>query len=217
MAGRDENGVVVDPKEAYGEVHVYGVDMAQNDRSPGAQGEYEWQRPSCEYFIAYLRGLGIKVYVPPQSDLCFTPYLYGFQGDGQRFRLKLTQRIADLVERENGYKQQQQQYAMNAAATEGAAKAFANAAETLLKSAKISQQDHDELVKHSQATFVEANRLRDMAQQALFNAAQLSGARDSMAFVERAWTGTVETYTPDARLYEPAQKLEEMPKEAIKT
>lgn len=66
MAGRDENGAVVDPKEAYGEVHVYGVDMAQNDRGPGAQGEYEWQRPSCEYFIAYLRGLGIKVYVPPQ-------------------------------------------------------------------------------------------------------------------------------------------------------
>ena len=213
MAGRDEKGVVTDKAQAYGEVHVYGVDMSQNDQTPGGQGEYLFQRPSCEYFLGFLRGLGIKVHLPDQTDLLFTPYLYGFQGDGQRFRKKLIQRNADLTERENGYKQQQQQHVLNAAATEGAAKAFANAAKTLLENKKISQEDHDELMKHSAATLVEAARLRDIAQQALFNAAQLAGARDGLSYVERAWTGSVETYTPDARLYEPEPKLEKMPEE----
>ena len=216
MAGRDENGKVIDESEAYGEIHVYGVDMAQADRTPGADGgEYSHQRPSCEYFLGFLRGLGIKVHLPDQTDLLFTSYLYGFQGDGQRFRKKLMQRHADLTERENAYKMQQQGYLLNAAATEGASKAFANVAETLLRNSKISQADHDELTKHAEATLKEAIRLRDKSQESLLNAAQLAGARDGLSYVERAWTGTVETYTPEARLKE----VPEMPKplEEIKT
>ena len=213
MAGRDDAGNITNEAEAYGEVHVYGVDMAQNDPTPGGQGEYAWQRPSVEYFLGFLRGMGIKLYIPAQSDLLFTPYLYGFQGDGQRFRKKLIQRNADLAERETGYKNQSHQLMMNSAATEGASKAFANVAETLLKNGKFTQQDHDELIKHAQNTLSEAGRLREQAQQALFSAAQLSGARDSMSYVERAWTGAVETYTPDSRLFEPEPKLEPMPRE----
>lgn len=205
MAGRDENGVVTDEAAAYGEVHVYGVDMAQADQTPGSDGgEYSAQRPSCEYFIAYLRGMGIKVHVPDQSDLLFTPFLYGYQGDGQRFRKKLTQRHADLTERENVYKNQQQNYMVNAAATEGASKAFANVAETLLQNAKISQADHDELKKHSVAVLAEAERLKNLAQQSLLNAAQISGAKDGLVYIERAWTGSIETYTPSARLRDDA-------------
>lgn len=210
MSGRDENGKVIDPEKAYGEVHVYGVDMAQADATPGSQGEYGWQRPSCEYFLGALRMLGIKVHLPDQTDLLFTPYLYGFQGDGQRFRKKLMQRHADLTERENGYKSQQQGYMLNAAATEGASRAFANAAEVLLRNGKIGQEDHDELKKHSEATMAEAGRLRDKAQESLLNAAQLAGARDGLTYVERAWTGSVETYTPNARLYEPEKQPEEI-------
>lgn len=205
MAGRDDSGQVVNEDEAYGEVHVYGVDMAQADHTPGAQGEYAWQRPSCEYFLGFLRGMGIKVHLPDQTDLLFTPYLYGYQGDGQRFRKKLSQRHTDLVERENGYKAQQQGFMLNAAATEGAAKAFANAAETLLRNGKITQQDHDELQKHAQATLQEAKRLNEKAQESLLSAAQIAGAKDGLSYIERAWTGTVETYTPNARLYEPEE------------
>ncbi len=211
MAGRDEGGKVIDENEAYGEVHVYGVDMAQADHNPGAQGEYGWQRPSCEYFLGFLRGMGIKVHLPDQTDLLFTPYLYGFQGDGQRFRKKLMQRHSDLAERENGYKNSQQAYLLNAAATEGASKAFANAAETLLRTGKIQQIDHDELQKHAAATLQEAHRLREKGQEALLNAAQINGAKDGLSYVERAWTGCIETYTPNARLYEPVdtEKLAE--------
>jgi hypothetical protein len=57
------------------EIRIYGVNMAN-------EIEYSSQRPSCEYFIGLARGLGIEVYVPPESDLLKSMYLYGFE-DGE--------------------------------------------------------------------------------------------------------------------------------------
>lgn len=70
--------------EGFKEIHVYGVDMAQND-------EYAEQRPSCEYFIGLARGAGIKVYVPEKSDLLHTNWLYPFEDDAP-FKIKLRER-----------------------------------------------------------------------------------------------------------------------------
>ena len=58
--------------EEFTEIHVYGVDM-----SVGV--EYIEQRSSCEYFLGFARGKGIKVYLPPESDLLQTAFIYGFQ------------------------------------------------------------------------------------------------------------------------------------------
>ncbi len=58
--------------QGYGEIHVYGVDMAQ-DR------EYGTQRPSCEYFIGLARGMGRKVFIPNTSDLLKCAQLYGYE------------------------------------------------------------------------------------------------------------------------------------------
>ncbi|MDY6844233.1 MAG: hypothetical protein SVW57_09120 [Thermodesulfobacteriota bacterium] len=58
--------------EKYEEIHIYGVDMAVDT-------EYQWQRPSCEYFIGLAEGRGIKTYLPPESDLIKTRFLYGFE------------------------------------------------------------------------------------------------------------------------------------------
>jgi hypothetical protein len=57
------------------EIHIYGVNMAN-------EIEYASQRPSCEYFIGLARGMGIRVYIPPESDLLKCLYLYGFE-DGE--------------------------------------------------------------------------------------------------------------------------------------
>lgn len=57
------------------EIRIYGVNMA-NDV------EYASQRPSCEYFIGIAKGLGIEVYIPSESDLLKSMYLYGFE-DGE--------------------------------------------------------------------------------------------------------------------------------------
>lgn len=58
--------------EGYEDIHLYGVDMAQEE-------EYAKERPSVEYFIGYAVSKGIKVYIPPESDICKVPYFYGFE------------------------------------------------------------------------------------------------------------------------------------------
>lgn len=57
--------------EGYGEIHLYGIDLLQNE-------EYAYQRPGCEYWIGIARGMGIKVVVPGTSALCKASYVYGY-------------------------------------------------------------------------------------------------------------------------------------------
>lgn len=45
------------------EIAIFGVDMDGTD-------EYAYQRPNMEYLIGIARGLGINVYIPPESALC---------------------------------------------------------------------------------------------------------------------------------------------------
>lgn len=54
------------------EIQIWGVDMS-------AGTEYEWQKPSCEFWMGVAAGMGIKVFLPPQSDLLKTKFLYGFE------------------------------------------------------------------------------------------------------------------------------------------
>lgn len=54
------------------EMGVWGVDMAHCS-------EYGDQKASCEYFIGLARGMGIPCHIPPEAELCKTPYLYGFE------------------------------------------------------------------------------------------------------------------------------------------
>lgn len=77
--------------EGFKEIHVYGVDMAQ-------QSEYSHQRPSCEYFLALAEGMGIKVHLPENSDLIKTGALYGYADDNQ-MRIKMKYRIKELKDR----------------------------------------------------------------------------------------------------------------------
>lgn len=64
--------------EGFEELGIWGVDMA-------VDSEYFWQRPSCEYFIGMFDGIckakgkKIRLYLPPQADLCKARFLYGFQ------------------------------------------------------------------------------------------------------------------------------------------
>lgn len=73
------------------DVGVYGVDMAQDS-------EYGHQRPSCEYFIGWARGMGVDVRIPATSDLLKAPFLYGME-DGGPLRLKMVSRQKELTER----------------------------------------------------------------------------------------------------------------------
>lgn len=77
--------------EGYNEIHITGVDMAQKD-------EYAWQRSSCNFFIGYAAGKGIKILIPKTSELCKFPQDYGFNTDNQT-RIKMKSRKKELKDR----------------------------------------------------------------------------------------------------------------------
>lgn len=54
------------------EIQIWGVDMS-------AGTEYENQRPSCEFWAGVASGMGVRVFVPAESDLLKTRFMYGFE------------------------------------------------------------------------------------------------------------------------------------------
>ena len=70
------------------EIALFGVDMS-------AQDEWEWQRQGCQYFISIARAMGIKVSVPPESDLMQPPRMYGFC-EADPMHIKLLTREGEL-------------------------------------------------------------------------------------------------------------------------
>ncbi len=68
------------------QIDIYGIDMAQTH-------EFREQRPSCEYFLGFAAGMGIKVTVQPTSDLMKTRFIYGFEDEKQTvFKQQLAER-----------------------------------------------------------------------------------------------------------------------------
>lgn len=87
------------------ELAVYGVDMM----TAGGQGsEYGWQRPSCEWLLGVAMGAGIKVTLPPQSDLMKTAFAYG-DAVGNAFREKVKAQRFDLSTRRGQFTEQRDQ------------------------------------------------------------------------------------------------------------
>jgi hypothetical protein len=75
------------------EIGLWGIDMASDD-------EYVLQKPGCHHFLEKAHDLGIKITVPPQSDLLRPPPLYGFD-EADPMMIKLQTRQAELLERIN--------------------------------------------------------------------------------------------------------------------
>ncbi|KKL78586.1 hypothetical protein LCGC14_2023340 [marine sediment metagenome] len=99
------------------DIGIYGVDMAAGD------AEYTGQRPSCEYFMGWAKGLGINLIVAEHSDLLKTRGLYGFDSDLNEMHKKWASRQAEMQERYNKTRQQRDQSAVDAAYYKGALEA----------------------------------------------------------------------------------------------
>ena len=111
------------------ELGIWGVDMAQSDPVlHNGNSEYQHQRPSCEYILGMVQALGIKLTIPPESDLLKCHRVYAYEdaaNDGLRLKLKarkaeLKQRHAQAMEQMNGHKAQYEQWRMNCVKFEGA-------------------------------------------------------------------------------------------------
>lgn len=73
------------------EIGLWGVDMS-------AQEEYGLQRPGCQYFITLAMQRGIRVNIPPESDLLQAPLFYGVT-ESTPMMIKLTARKHELSTR----------------------------------------------------------------------------------------------------------------------
>jgi hypothetical protein len=94
---------VIHSQDKDAHIGLWGVDMAQS--GVGGKSEYAAQRPSCEYFIGFGRGLGIPIHIPGSCDLLKTKSMYGMDSHGMetKFRAReqeLKARIADAQQRE---------------------------------------------------------------------------------------------------------------------
>jgi hypothetical protein len=81
-------------------VGIYGVDMAHST-------EYGGQRPSCEYFIGWMRGraevLGYPVvHIPEESELLKASFLYGYV-NGEKEDKIISQKIAHFTRQHQTY------------------------------------------------------------------------------------------------------------------
>jgi hypothetical protein len=77
--------------EGFKEIHLYGIHMAIED-------EYYMQKDGVEYYIGLARGMGIRVFVPPECEVLKTAFLYGFE-DPSPLLLKLKTDIDDYNSR----------------------------------------------------------------------------------------------------------------------
>lgn len=73
------------------EIGLWGVDMS-------AQEEWAFQRSGCHFFVHEARKRGIKVTVPPESDLLRPPPLYGFH-EANPMAVKMLVRETELKAR----------------------------------------------------------------------------------------------------------------------
>lgn len=98
--------------DCYNTIGIYGVDMAAN-------GEYQKERPSVEYWIGLAQGLGVEVVLPKESELLKARF-YGFERDSD-FVTKMNSRFQELMGNHNQACAQRDQANMSAWYFKGAA------------------------------------------------------------------------------------------------
>lgn len=98
--------------EGVTELAIYGVDMAQGT-------EYSAQRPSVEYHLGIAGGMGVKVHIPPESDLLHAGTLYGVEDDSW-LHTRLRTREAELVAQMAALREQVNQGHLKLATLQGA-------------------------------------------------------------------------------------------------
>lgn len=93
---------MLDQSYILSDVALYGIDMAIGS-------EYAAQRPSVEYFLGLLRGLGVELHIPESSDLLKCSEVYGGVDQHSGMRAKIEVRLRELTEQKAHVEQQMQQ------------------------------------------------------------------------------------------------------------
>lgn len=100
--------VAVDRIEDVGNQPVIGLKTSTGTFvAEGFASHNSEQRPSCEFFVGWAKGMGINVYIPAKSDLCKTMWLYPIEDDSP-FKQKIEGRRVELRNRMQNLAAQEQ-------------------------------------------------------------------------------------------------------------
>lgn len=103
--------------EGFKHIEVWGVDMLTD-------GEYQHQRPNCEWLLGIAEGRGIETYVPPESALLKMGFLYGYDLEDVKKSISATDLEKWVNEQKNKMTQQRDQHQGHAVACDGARQAY---------------------------------------------------------------------------------------------
>ena len=100
--------------EGFDEIHIYGIDMSTFLED----GEYAFQRPSCEFWLGMAAGRGIKLHIPKESDLLKTRFLYAYEEEKKHAyeeKIKYLQedvakKKAQTIEQQRHWRDHQKEY-----------------------------------------------------------------------------------------------------------
>ena len=102
-----KNNVAVLSAEIVGERDVIGMETTTKtfiaEGFASHNSEYAEQRPSCEYYLGVAKGRGIKLYLPVESDLLKTRFIYGYDETRQDAWMK---KMESTLKHMNTQKQQ---------------------------------------------------------------------------------------------------------------
>lgn len=97
-------------------IGLFGIDMAANS-------EWAYQRPACQHFVGLARMMGIKVVLPPESDLMRPSTMYGI-GEHNERHVKIRERMIEFDGQKNACQQQLEVAKLNFKYYEGATEAL---------------------------------------------------------------------------------------------
>lgn len=157
------------------EIALYGVDMAQ--QMQGEASEYAYQRPSCEFWLGWAAGAGIKLTVHPKSDILKASCLYGIEADHGALRVKWKARLKELQQQvdahDAAYRDANNKLWMHRGAKDGFQSCIANAK---LKGIEPPEEWSKEIVHLEQ----QIKQLEELRQEHLCKAYMFRGASDDM-------------------------------------
>jgi len=111
-------------KEFIGDQKVIGFKTTTGTFiAEGFASHNSFQKPSVEYWLGLAKGLGKKIYVPSESDLCKSYFIYG------RDEEKQTETLKKLEDRRGFLSNMQAQYSNNQAVSRDMMNKFAGAIE----------------------------------------------------------------------------------------
>jgi hypothetical protein len=189
-------------QEGFKEIHLYGVDMATHS-------EYEYERPSVEFFLGWARGRGIKIIVPEKCDLLKTLWLYPYE-DSAPFRTKCAARKQELSGRA-GILNAQEQVAHDQRIQTVGKLDMMNELEEQFKKMNLGQfKDVQAFVENCFENFGH-NRIkwREFVQQCATeeqgfrdNRMQVLGAADNIRYVEQTWENSARELATEKEILE---------------